>query len=183
MRWRDIGDTTCSVARTLSVVGDRWTLLILREAFLGTRRFEAFRAHLGITRHLLTERLAVLVREGVLRRARYQEHPPRDQYRLTDKGLDLYPVIVGLTRWGDRWMAGAAGAPVELVHRSCQHVILPELACPACGEAVTARDMQVQPGPALRAAFPSDDTLAPTLRARSRRGPTTKAKATKETER
>jgi DNA-binding HxlR family transcriptional regulator len=106
MRWRDIGDTTCSVARTLSVVGDRWTLLILREAFLGTRRFDAFQMHLGITRHLLTERLAVLVRDDVLRRARYQEHPPRDEYRLTEKGLDLYPVIVGLTRWGDPWMAG-----------------------------------------------------------------------------
>src|SRR5213594_554597 len=123
MRWQDIGDMTCSVARTLSVVGDRWTLLVLRDAFLGVRRFDDFHADLGTTRHRLAARLRKLVEHGVLERVPYAERPPRFEYRLTEKGRDLYPVVVSLTRWGDRGMAG--------------------------GEPVGARDMQVRPAPAL----------------------------------
>jgi DNA-binding HxlR family transcriptional regulator len=150
MRWNDIGEITCSVARTLSVVGDRWTLLILRDAFLRTRRFEDFQMHLGMTRHRLADRLAKLVEHGVFERVRYQERPERYEYRLTEKGRDLYPVIVSLVGWGDRWMAGKAGAPIELVHRSCGHVMMPTMTCPHCGDALTARDVTAQPGPALR---------------------------------
>ncbi len=150
MRWSDIGDVTCSVARALSVVGDRWTLLVLRDAFLGIRRFEDFQANLGVTRHRLADRLRKLVRNGILERVRYEDRPPRFEYRLTEKGRDLYPVVVSLTRWGDRWMAGADGAPVELVHRGCGQHIVPTLACPACGKPVGARDMLARPGPALR---------------------------------
>jgi DNA-binding HxlR family transcriptional regulator len=139
----------CPVAKTLEVVGDRWTLLVLRDAFLGARRFEDFRA-VGLTRHRLADRLRRLVAAGVLARVPYQDRPPRSEYRLTDKGRDLYPVIVSLTRWGDRWMAGDDGAPVELVHRACGHVAMPELACPHCARPVAARDMQARPGPALR---------------------------------
>ena len=155
MRWADVGDLTCSVARALSVVGDRWTLLVLRDAFLGVRRFEDFRA-VGLTRHRLADRLKKLVAAGVLERVRYQERPPRFEYRLSDKGRDLYPVIVSLVRWGDRWMAGEAGPPVELIHRGCGHVIMPVLACPYCAEPVTARDMRAQAGPALRARAPEE---------------------------
>jgi DNA-binding HxlR family transcriptional regulator len=151
MRWQDIGDMTCSIARALSVVGDRWTLLILRDTFLGTRRFENFQSSLGITRHRLADRLRKLVDNGILDRARYQERPARYEYRLTEKGRDLYPVIVSLVGWGDRWMAGKAGPPIELVHRSCGHHISPVLACPDCGVPISARDMQARPGPALRA--------------------------------
>jgi DNA-binding HxlR family transcriptional regulator len=150
MRWRDIGDVTCSVARTLSVVGDRWTLLILRDAFLRTRRFEDFRARSGMTRHRLADRLQKLVAHGVLDRVQYQERPPRYEYRLTEKGLDLYPVIVGLAGWGDRWMAGKAGRPIELIHRGCGHTIAPRLTCPECAQPVNPRDMLARPGPALR---------------------------------
>ena len=150
MRWTDIGEMTCSVARALSVVGDRWTLLILRDAFLGIRRFEDFRADLGTTRHRLADRLKKLVDHGVLERVRYQERPQRFEYRLTEKGRDLYPVVVSLTRWGDRWMAGKDGPPVELVHRACGHVIVPALACPDCREPIGARDMTARPGPGLR---------------------------------
>lgn len=150
MKWREVGGLTCSVARALSVIGDRWTLLILRDAFLGARRFEEFRAA-GLTRHRLADRLRRLVGAGVFERVRYQERPPRDEYRLTDKGRDLYPVIVSLTRWGDRWMAGDDGVPVELVHRDCGHVVMPELACPRCARPITARGMRARPGPALRA--------------------------------
>jgi DNA-binding HxlR family transcriptional regulator len=149
MRWQDIGDMTCSVARTLSVVGDRWTLLILRDAFLRTRRFEDFQGSLGITRHRLADRLRKLVANGILERVRYQERPARYDYRLTEKGRDLYPVIVSLVSWGDRWMAGKEGPPIELIHRRCGHHISPTLTCPECGTPISARDMQARP--ALRA--------------------------------
>jgi DNA-binding HxlR family transcriptional regulator len=147
MRWRDIGELPCSVARALSVVGDRWTLLILRDTFLGVRRFEDFQRDLGTTRHRLTHRLRTLVAHGILERVRYQDRPPRFEYRLTEKGRDLYPVVVSLTRWGDRWMAGRHGPPIELVHRACGKRTVPALACPECGAGVGARDMIARPGP------------------------------------
>jgi DNA-binding HxlR family transcriptional regulator len=149
MRWQEIGETSCSIARCLSVVGDRWTLLILREAFLGTRRFEDFQRHLGVTRHRLADRLRRLVENDVLDRVPYQYRPQRFEYRLTDKGRDLYPVIVALMRWGDRWMTGQEGPPVELVHRSCGHAMTPELMCPECGEALHLDDVQARMNPAL----------------------------------
>jgi DNA-binding HxlR family transcriptional regulator len=151
VRWRDVGDLPCSVARTLSVIGDRWTLLVLRDAFLGIRRFEDLQRDLGATRHRLADRLRKLVRHGVLARVRYQDRPPRFEYRLTEKGRDLYPVVVSLTRWGDRWMAGRAGPPIELVHRGCGRTTMPALTCPECGEPVGARDMIARAGPGLGA--------------------------------
>lgn len=150
MRWRDIGEQPCSIARTLSVIGDRWTLLVLREAFLRTRRFEDFQAHLGATRHVLSDRLQKLVENGILERLPYQARPPRFEYKLTAKGRDLYPVIVALLGWGDRWMTDAAGPPIELVHRGCGHRMVPVPTCPHCGAQVTATDVTAQPGPALR---------------------------------
>lgn len=96
MKWDDIGTLNCSVARTLAVLGDRWTMLILRNAFLGCRRFDAFQAQLGLTRHVLAERLARLVDDGVLVKRAYQERPPRFEYRLTEKGRDLYPALLAL---------------------------------------------------------------------------------------
>ncbi len=150
MRWDEIGRTHCSVARTLSVVGDRWTLLVLREVFLRTRRFEDFQKHLGVTRHVLADRLKKLVEHGILDRVVYQDRPRRFEYRLTDKGSDLFPVIAALLRWGDRYMADEAGPPLEMVHRECGHVGIPELACPECRCAVTARDMKARPAPAFR---------------------------------
>ena len=148
MRWRDVGRLDCSIARTLAVVGDRWTLLVLRDAFLGTRRFEAFQRQLGITRHRLADRLAKLVRHGVLRREAYA--PGRFEYRLTEKGIDLYGVVVMLAGWGDRWLAGRKGPPVERVHRACGHAAMLRLACEHCGETVTARDMRPRVGRGYR---------------------------------
>ncbi len=145
MRWQDIHTLDCTIARTLSVIGDRWTLLILRDAFLGIRRFESFQGSLGMTRHRLADRLAKLVKHGVLRRERYQDRPPRYEYRLTEKGIDLYAVIVSIAGWGDKHMAGRHGPPVERIHRACGHVATLRLACEHCGTAVTARDMQVRP--------------------------------------
>lgn len=150
MRWRDIGEQTCSIARTLSVIGDRWTMLVLREAFLRTRRFEDFQAHLGATRHVLADRLQKLVEHGIFERVQYQERPPRYEYKLTEKGRDLYPVIVSLVGWGDRWMAGEAGPPIELVHKSCGQQMAPVHVCPHCGERVTALDVTARLGAPLR---------------------------------
>ena len=150
MRWRDVGKLDCTIARTLAVIGDRWTLLVLRDAFLGIRRFEAFQADLGITRHRLADRLARLVKHGVLRRERYQVRPPRFEYRLTEKGLELYGVIATIADWGDKHMAGRKGPPVERVHRGCGHAGALRLACEHCGAAVTARDMTARPGPGHR---------------------------------
>ena len=99
MRWNELEDEACSVARTISVIGDRWTRLILRDAFLRVRRFEEFERRLGITRHILADRLKQLVAAGVLARIAYQECPKRYEYRLTEKGLDLIPVLVEMANW------------------------------------------------------------------------------------
>jgi DNA-binding HxlR family transcriptional regulator len=150
MRWNQIDAMTCSIARTLSVVGDRWTMLIIRDVFLGIRRFEGIQQDLRLAPHRLSDRLRKLVRDGVLRRVAYEKRPPRFEYRLTEKGIDLYPLIVVMMQWGDRWMAGRAGAPVELVHRPCGHSIKPELTCPDCRSRIEPREMSARPGPALK---------------------------------
>ena len=120
MRHTEIDELECSVARSWSVLGERWTMLVLRECFNRTRRFEDFQSHLGIARNVLTDRLGGLVDEGILERRQYQERPPRYEYRLTEKGLDLNPVLLELMRWGDRWDAPAAGPPVLVEHRDCE---------------------------------------------------------------
>jgi DNA-binding HxlR family transcriptional regulator len=145
MRWSEIDQQDCSVAQALSVVGDRWTMLILKEAFMRVRRFEDFQERTGAPRPILAERLKTLVDDGVLEKRLYSERPDRFEYRLTEKGRDLWPVLISLLRWGDRWMTGRNGPPVEIRHRACGHAIHPELACPECGEWLTAADMQATP--------------------------------------
>src|SRR5690348_5650746 len=113
MRWDTLGQEDCSLSRTLAVVGDRWTLLILRDAFLRVRRFEDFEASLKIARRVLSERLALLVEEGILRKVPYQDKPVRYEYRLTETGLDLYPAILHLVHWGDRHAPTKNGPPVR----------------------------------------------------------------------
>ncbi len=139
MRWESVGETTCSVARALSVVGERWTMLILREAFLGRRRFDEFQARTGVARNILSARLRALVRNGIFERI--ENAPPGDhvQYWLTAKGLDLYPILVAMLRWGDKWMACEGGPPVELVHRECGYKTRPTLVCSHCGSKIDAR--------------------------------------------
>ena len=129
MRWESVGGTHCSIARALSVVGERWTLLILREAFRGVRRFDDFRAQLGIARNVLATRLAGLVEHGVLERRPYGSGPVRHEYHLSEKGRDLYPVLLSLLAWGDRWMARGDRPPLTLIHRGCQHEVTPALTC------------------------------------------------------
>ena len=123
----------CSVAGTLAVVGEKWSLLVLREAFLGVRRFADFQRQLGAPKAVLTDRLATLVDQGVLRRVPYQAEGERQrhEYRLTDKGLDLYPTLVALMAWGDRYLADDGEVPVELRHRDCGEPVHLALTCAA----------------------------------------------------
>jgi DNA-binding HxlR family transcriptional regulator len=151
MRWSEVGEQTCSVARALSVVGDRWTLLVLREAFLRTRRFDDFCTRTGASRPLVADRLEKLVEHGILERRPYQERPLRHEYRLTAKGLDLHPVIASLAAFGDRWLDGGAGRPVELVHRDCGRVTTARLHCSECGEPLDPRHVTARPGPGMAA--------------------------------
>jgi len=149
MRWDDIDKQVCSVARALSVVGERWTMLILRDAFLGTRRFDQFQSNLGITRHRLSERLGKLVKQGVLVKVPYHDRPLRYEYRLTRKGLGLYSVLMSLSRWGDEWMDRGEGAPLEYVHQNCGHKTSPTLTCSECGDPLRPEEVSPQLGPAL----------------------------------
>ncbi len=124
------------MARALAVVGDRWTMLIIREAFLRTRRFDDFLRNVGASRNVVSARLRKLVEEGVLERRRYEDKPPRYEYRLTTKGKDLYPVLVSLLAWGDRWMADDRGPPLRIVHLDCGTPMRPRIVCDECGEPV-----------------------------------------------
>ncbi len=151
MQLTSLSEWNCSIARTLDVVGEWWTLLIIRDAFRGTRRFDDFQASLGVARSVLTARLKKLTDTGVLDRRQYSEHPPRYEYRLTEKGRALFPVVMALLRWGDDWAAGPEGPPMQLVHDPCGTVMHPELTCPVCGGAVSAVNTRTIPGPGAKA--------------------------------
>lgn len=142
MPYRAFDDQNCSIARTLAIVGERWTLLVLRDVLLGNRRFEEIRRSLGVASNILSDRLATLVDHGVLTR---EGEPP--EYRVTEKGLDLQPVLMALMQWGDRYTAGEAGPPVVHVHLACGHDADARLHCSHCGEALTPRELRVRPGP------------------------------------
>lgn len=141
MRRTSFSQMDCSVAQTLEVIGEWWTLLILRDCFQGVRRFDDFQRHLGVARNVLTQRLDRLIEHGILERRQYQDRPVRHEYRLTEKGLDLYPVLISLMEWGDRHAMDTEG-PVILTHKACGHEGTPILACPHCGEKVHARGMR-----------------------------------------
>lgn len=145
MRGVSLANLHCSIARTLDVIGERWTLLILRDAFTGVRRFEDFAASLPVARNILTDRLQTLVEHGILRRDRYQERPDRYEYRLTAKGMELYPVLIALLQWGDRHLAGEDGPPVNVVHRDCGHHAEAAVVCTGCCSIVTARETKALP--------------------------------------
>ena len=128
----------CSVARTLELVGEKWALLAVREVFLGNRRFDEMVRRTGAPRDTLAARLRTLTGAGILQRRQYNEHPARYEYRLTDAGRDLYPVITTLMRWGDKYLAGDDGPPMVLRHR-CGHPVVATVICEACGEPLEAR--------------------------------------------
>jgi DNA-binding HxlR family transcriptional regulator len=137
----------CSIARTANLIGDGWTLLIMREACLGTRRFEDFQRTLGTGRNILTERLNMLVDEGVLTKFPYQDRPVRHEYRLTDKGRDVYPILAAMAAFGDTWLLGDEGPPVVLHHATCDHDMHAVVTCSSCAEPLDVRSVRATAGP------------------------------------
>jgi DNA-binding HxlR family transcriptional regulator len=150
MRHEDLIDYPCSIIRPLSILGDRWTFILIKQAFAGSRRFEEFHAAIGISRGRLAERLARLVDEDILRRVPYKKENGRShhEYRLTQKGLDLYPVLLALSDWGDHYMA-PEGPPVHYRHRDCGGEAHTHLTCDRCASELMARDIEPGPGPGM----------------------------------
>ncbi len=138
--------TSCSIEATLDLVGDRWTLLILRDVFRGVYRFSQLHDDLGIAKNLLTDRLTRLVEHDVLHKVQYQDRPARYEYRLTRKGADLSTALIALMGWGDRWYA-TDGAPTVLVHERCGVPLEQVVRCPNCEETVSPGAIRSRPGP------------------------------------
>ena len=149
---KSLEELQCSVANTAALVGDQWTVLILRDAFLGIRRFDDFQKDLGIARNVLADRLSRLVESGILATHLYEERPPRREYRLTEKGKDLLDVLVAFRRWGDRWSAPEERFIRPLRHLDCGEIMEGVMCCNHCGEPLDHRNVRVEPSmaPVLR---------------------------------
>jgi DNA-binding HxlR family transcriptional regulator len=139
-----------SVGRALTLLGERWTMLIMREAFFGVRRFGQLARNLNIPRPTLSSRLRMLVEAGLLERVPYTHDPDRHEYLLTDAGRDLFPAIVALMRWGDAHLAGPEGPPIVLRHNACGEIADPRLTCHQCRQEIEVRDVTPEPGPGFR---------------------------------
>jgi DNA-binding HxlR family transcriptional regulator len=142
----------CTVGRAMDILGERWTVVVLREVFNGIRRFDDMRVRTNIPRQVLTNRLAMLVEQGVLRREPYREPGARErhEYRLTEKGMDLWPVLVAVRDWGDRYLADPEGSPLEIAHRDCGALVRAELRCDAGHAMESPRAAELRPGPGAR---------------------------------
>lgn len=140
-------DQVCSIARSLEVLGERWTLLVIRDVFNGNRRFDGIRESLGVARNVLSVRLARLVDEGILEKRAYQERPVRHEYFLTEKGLDLWPVMISLMAWGDEYLASDSGPPVEIFHKDCGGKVNDRRICESCGKQLEVRESRARYGP------------------------------------
>jgi len=143
-------EMACSLARSLDVAGEWWTPMIVRDVWMGVRRFDQIQHDLGLSRKVLADRLDTLVREGVVERRPYQERPTRYEYVLTDKGRELMDVLLALIAWGDRWTAEEAGPPMLLRHKRCGELTHAEVTCSCCGEPLHAREVRLEPGPGAR---------------------------------
>lgn len=147
LKWTEVSEQECSVARASAVLGDRWTLLLLSDIFLGVRRFEEFQERLGISRTTLTSRLKLLEKHGVISRMRYQENPPRHEYRLTGKGHDLFPVLSTIINWGDKYYTDDNEPPILRRHINCATDVQPILCCPECHGEIDARSIEARRRP------------------------------------
>jgi DNA-binding HxlR family transcriptional regulator len=150
MQRTSLGDMACSLARSLDVAGEWWTPMIVRDVWLGHRRFDQIQHNLDISRKVLAERLDHLVIEGVLERRPYQERPQRHEYWLTEKGKELMDALLTLMAWGDRWTAGEAGPPIVLRHKHCGKEAEAQVTCSSCGEPLHAFEVRAEAGPGAR---------------------------------
>jgi DNA-binding HxlR family transcriptional regulator len=148
--WRDFDSEQCSIQRTLALIGEKWTILIIRDAANGIRRFDDFRQHTGVSEAVLADRLRNLVARGILETREYQEpgQRRRHEYRLTAKGWDLFPVLIALMQWGDEHLGGRQ--PWEVRHRACGSPVRAEVRCTCDDVRLTPRDTEVAPGPGVR---------------------------------
>ena len=154
----DFTERACSVARTLGIVGEQWSLLIMRDAFLGVRRFEDFQHHLRIARNILSDRLGKLVEHGILDKRQYSDRPVRSEYRLTSKGIDLFPVLFALQKWGDTWAMGDDEPLRTVVHNTCGTVTHPVPSCSHCGDLLSPFNVTASPLPLDELAARKADT-------------------------
>ncbi|MFW0786210.1 helix-turn-helix domain-containing protein [Gordonia sp. CPCC 206044] len=166
MKRASFADMNCSVAQTLEVIGEWWTLLIVRDALFGVTRFDEFSSRLGIARNVLTRRLDTLVDHGVMTKVPYQDNPIRHDYRLTEKGRDLWTVLTALRQWGDKWAIDTE-PPIVTSHRTCGHTMTVEPVCSECGEALTRGSIRIHRGPGADEQSPSpighsEDRATPT---------------------
>jgi DNA-binding HxlR family transcriptional regulator len=143
----DTSNWPCTMARSAHVLGDSWNLLIIRQACMGTRRFDEFQTSLSIGRNILTTHLNRLVDYGLLVRVPYQERPPRHEYRLTTQGREVYPILTAMAAWGDKWLTGPEGTPLVLHHVSCGHDMHAEVVCNECHQPIDVRETTGRPGP------------------------------------
>ena len=166
MRKVSFADMNCSIAQTLEVIGEWWTLLILRDSFLGVRRFDDFVERLGISRNVLADRLETLVDAGILERRVYDKARGRSDYLLTEKGRALWPVLTALRQWGDEWVLGRGNEPLLLEHRERGHLTTALMTCDVCSEHLDARSVRAVPGPRAT----SETLVAPVPVANGRAG-------------
>ncbi|MEP3245373.1 MAG: helix-turn-helix domain-containing protein [Sneathiella sp.] len=150
MRWEELGEQNCSIARSLAVFGDRWTLMILRNCFLGVKRFDDFLQDLSVSRTILTDRLNKLVEHGVLEKVPYQTKPTRYDYKLSHKGRDLHPIILAIAEWGDAYYAIDGEPPILRHHKSCGHDFNSKAVCSECGEVIKPHDVSARRNPKAR---------------------------------
>jgi DNA-binding HxlR family transcriptional regulator len=167
MQRTSFSDMACSLARSLDVAGEWWTPLIMRDIWLGHRRFDQIQANFGVSRKVLADRLETLVDAGAVERRQYQTGPPRYEYHLTDKGKELIEAFLVLISWGDRWRSGAEGVPMLIRHRECGHTAEAEVCCSHCGERLTADNTRLEPGPGAREGWGTRDVFL--LRPRAKR--------------
>jgi DNA-binding HxlR family transcriptional regulator len=140
MRHAELADKECAIARTWAVIGERWTMMILRELFRGSHRFEEIQGKLQLGRNLLSDRMRDLEDEGIVERRKYQERPDRFDYHLTPKGEDLYPVLLTLLKWGTKYTVDEP--PLKLMHKACGHIVDPQVVCDGCGEELSRRQLR-----------------------------------------
>lgn len=149
--WREMDTRICPIHRTLALIGDKWTILVIRDAANGVRRFDDFRRHVGLSEAVLSDRLKRLVAEGIFETREYQEpgQRRRNEYRLTSKGWDLFPVLIALMQWGDEHLTAPGDEPWTLEHTGCGHRARAEVVCTHDGERLTPRETRLAPGPGL----------------------------------
>jgi DNA-binding HxlR family transcriptional regulator len=149
MRSSELVKMTCTVARSVDVIGDPWTMMIIKELFLGQRRFDDIQTYTGISPHLLSVRMKKLEKHGIVQRRAYRQRPERYEYLLTGKGIDLWTILIAFKDWSAKWGEWPTGEPLTIRHKACNHVTPLKVVCSYCNEPLTARDVRTEMSAAM----------------------------------